>query len=214
MIFGRTRVELKVGVFVFIGGIILAIFVWRIGNLNKGVSGYSANFLFKFVNGVRVGAPIRFAGVDIGEVKVMKFIPSDGEQKTQVKITGWLRKDVSIPGDSSVWINTLGLLGEKYVEIMPGKDYSKILAENDTLIGTDPIPMQEVGEIAKRIADRLQDTLNDLDQTIVRINNKEGTVGKLLYDDTIYKNIDAFVLDLKEHPWKLLFKPKEKPVKK
>jgi phospholipid/cholesterol/gamma-HCH transport system substrate-binding protein len=214
MIFGRSRLELKVGIFVFIGLIILSVFVVRIGNLNTGVSGYQANFIFNFVNGVRTGAPVRFGGVDIGEVKSLKFILSPLEQKTQVQIVSWLKTDVRIPSDSAVWINTLGLLGEKYVEIMPGKDYANCLSENGTLIGTDPIPMQEVTELAKGIATRLQGTLSNLDESIVKLKNKEGTVGKLLYDDAIYKELEAFVQDLKAHPWKLFFKPKEKAEKK
>lgn len=214
MIFGTSRLELKVGIFVFIGLIILSIFVVRIGNLSTGVSGYQANFVFNFVNGVRTGAPIRFAGVDIGEVKAIKFELLPLEQKTQVKIVGWLKTDVRIPSDSAVWINTLGLLGEKYVEIMPGKNYAKCLSANETLLGSDPIPMQEVTEIAKRIADRLEGTLSNINDSIEKIKNEEGTVGKLLYDDTIYKELEAFVADIKEHPWKLFFKTKEKPEKK
>jgi phospholipid/cholesterol/gamma-HCH transport system substrate-binding protein len=214
MIFGRSRLELKVGIFVLMGLVILSIFVVRIGNLSTGVSGYQANFVFSFVNGVRTGAPIRFAGVDIGEVKSIKFELLPMDQKTQVKIVGWLKTDVKIPLDSAVWINTLGLLGEKYVEIMPGKDYTRCLSADDTLIGSDPIPMQEVTELAKGIAIRLKETLSNLDESIVKLKNKEGTVGKLLYDDAIYKELEAFVQDLRAHPWKLFFKPKEKPEKK
>jgi hypothetical protein len=40
--------------------------------------------------------------------------------------------------------------------------------------------------------------------------NKEGTIGKLLYDDTIYKELEALAVDLRKHPWKLFWKTKEK----
>jgi len=60
--------------------------------------------------------------------------------------------------------------------------------------------------------------LNDL---LARIHTGQGTLGKLVYDETVYQNISAVSGDLKEltedlkrHPWKLFFKPKEKPVKK
>jgi len=58
------------------------------------------------------------------------------------------------------------------------------------------------------------DIAKNLDQSVVRINAKEGTVGKLLYDDSIYKELEALITDIRQHPWKLFFKPKEKPVKK
>lgn len=206
MIFGKSRLELKVGIFVFIGLAILVTFVLLIGDFKTWSLGYNANFIFNFVNGVKIGAPVRFAGVDVGEVKDIKFIFVPEEQKTQVEIVGWLKKDVKIPADSTVWVNTLGLLGEKYIEIMPGNDYSHYLTTNQSLVGNDPIAMHEVAQLAKTIVD-------DLDESIVRIKNKEGTIGKLLYDDTIYQELEALIIDVRKHPWKLFWKTKEKPEK-
>jgi phospholipid/cholesterol/gamma-HCH transport system substrate-binding protein len=203
MLFGKTRLELKVGIFVFTGLVILITFVLLIGDFKTWTSGFQVNFIFNFVNGVRVGAPVRFAGVDIGQVKAIKFIFLPGEQKTQVQVVGWLKKEVNLPSDSTVWVNTLGLLGEKYIEIMPGKDYAKCVTANQSLVGTDPIPMHEIGQLAKNIVE-------DLDESIVKIKNKEGTIGKLLYDDAIYKELEALIIDIRKHPWKLFWKTKEK----
>ena len=179
MIFGKTKLELKVGMFIVVGVAILVTFVLLVGNFRTWTSGYRASFIFNFANGVKVGAPVRFAGVDIGEIKDIEFILTSDEQGTQVKLIGWLRKDVRIPMDSTVWVNTLGLLGEKYIEIMPGEDYSNCMGAGKSLIGHDPIAMHEVAELAKNIA-------RDLDESITRINQQEGTIGKLLYDDTIH----------------------------
>jgi phospholipid/cholesterol/gamma-HCH transport system substrate-binding protein len=204
MIFGKTQLELKVGIFVFIGLVILMTFVLLLGNFQTWTSGYRVNFIFNFVNGVKLGAPVRFAGVDVGEVQEMRFITGPPENKPKVQILCWLKNDVKIPGDSTIWVNTLGLLGEKYIEIMPGADYKNALTANQALVGQDPIPMHEVAVLAKRIAD-------DIDDNLIRIKNKEGTVGKLLYDDTIYKELEALVIDIRKHPWKLFIKGKEKP---
>lgn len=207
MLFGRTRLELKVGIFVFIGLIILVMFILLIGDFRTWVKGYNRiSFTFNFVNGVKLGAPVRFAGVDIGEVRDIGFVFSSQENKTKISIVGWLRKDVKIPTDSSVWINTLGLLGEKYIEIMPGKDYSKFLVSGESLTGVDPIAMHEIGNIVKTIA-------TDIDETVLKIKNSEGTIGKLLYEDALYKEIEALIADLRAHPWKLFWKTKEKKLK-
>jgi phospholipid/cholesterol/gamma-HCH transport system substrate-binding protein len=203
MLFGRTILELKVGIFVFIGIIILMTFVLSIGGYKTWTAGYNVHFTFKFVNGVKLGAPVRFAGIDVGEVKEISFNFNPQESQTKVRLICWIKNDIKIPIDSSVWVNTLGLLGEKYIEIMPGKDYSKYLAKNQELIGTDPVPMHEIGELLKNLA-------SDIDESIVKIKNKEGTVGKLLYDDTIYKELEALIIDLRKHPWKLFWKTKEK----
>lgn len=203
MIFGKTKMELKVGVFVFIGLVILVAFVLLIGNFQTWTSGYKVKFNFSFINGVKLGAPVRFAGVDVGEVKAIKFLYPQQQEKTMIQIVCWVKQETKIPVDSTVWVNTLGLLGEKYIEIMPGKDYSRILGADEELNGKDPLPMQEVTELAKKIA-------NGIDTGITRINNKEGTIGKLLYEDTIYKELEALIVDIRKHPWKLFWKPKEK----
>ena len=202
MIFGKTKLELKVGVFVFAGLVILAFFVLSIGKFRTWTSGYQVSFLFDFINGVKVGAPVRFAGMDVGEVKRIDFNFLPQEQKTQVRLHSWVRSGVKIPMDSEIWINTLGLLGEKYIEIIPGGDYGQCLEAGQVMTGVDPIPMHEVFRTAKGIVD-------NLNQTVTKINSGEGTAGKLLGDDTLYNNLEELSEDLKRHPWKLLWKPKE-----
>jgi phospholipid/cholesterol/gamma-HCH transport system substrate-binding protein len=226
MIFGKTKLELQLGVFVFIGLVILVTFVLLIGNFRTWTSGYGINVVFNFVNGVKIGAPVRFAGVDVGEVKAMEFIPTQSGTP-KVRVVGWLNKEVKIPADSTVWVNTLGLLGEKYIEIMPGVDKINYLGANQELVGTDPIAMHEVAELAKDIAGDLKDIMlkiKDGQGTIGKLLNddalykelqtaitaKDGTIGKLLYNDSIYKELEALVQDIRKHPWKLLFRGKEK----
>jgi hypothetical protein len=104
-------------------------------------------------------------------------------------------------------VNTLGLLGEKYVEVMPGNDYTKLLSAGANMDGVDPIPMHEVFRMAKGIGE-------SINESVVRIKNGEGTIGKLLYDDAIYNELEALVIDIRKHPWKLFIKTKEKPEKK
>ena len=203
MIFGKTKLEMKVGIFVFVGLIILVIFILSIGGVKTWASGYKVNFIFNFVNGVKTGAPVRFAGVDSGVVKSIKVFYDSKNLSTKVRITCWVNRNANIPLDSKIWVNTLGLLGEKYIEIIPGNDYSKLLAEGENLAGEDPLPMNDIMKTAKNITD-------NINTGIQKIVNKEGTVGKLLYDDKIYNELEATVTDIRKNPWKLFWKTKEK----
>lgn len=203
MIFGKTKLELKVGIFVFVGLIILAIFILSIGGFKTWSSGYRINLDFNFVNGVKVGAPVRFAGVDVGEVKKVKLEFLRQENRSNVRLEVLIRNIIKIPADSSVWVNTLGLLGEKYVEIIPGTDYANCLKANGSLVGVDPLPIHQLFKNAESI-------LRNLDLGIAEIRNKGGSLGKFLYDDTIYNELEALVSDVRKNPWKLLIKTKEK----
>ncbi len=203
MIFGKTKLELRVGIFVFIGLVILIIFILSIGGFKTWSSGYHINLSFNFVNGVKVGAPVRFSGVDVGEVKRVKleFLPE--ENRSNVNLEIWIRNNIKIPNDSTVWVNTLGLLGEKYVEIMPGKDYTDLVKAHEIMVGIDPLPIHQIFNNAESI-------LRNLDEGIVKIKNKEGSLGKFIYDDAIYNELEALVTDVRKNPWKLFIKTKEK----
>ena len=199
----------------FIALIILTIFILSIGGIKTWSSGYKVNFIFNFVNGVKIGGPVRFAGVDVGQIKEIYFIaPAEGNK---IRLVCWLSSEVKIPRDSTIWVNTLGLLGEKYIEVMPGKDYANCLAQGDSLTGIDPIPMHELFREARDIIGHAKVIVENLDDGVTRIKNKEGSLGKFIYDDAVHNSIDklildtdALILDIQKNPWKLFFKGKER----
>jgi len=203
MIFGKTKMEFKVGFFVCMGLLLLGTFILSIGGFKTWTSGYKVKISFNFVNGVKLGAPVRFAGLDVGQVKSLKIVFDPKEQKSKIEVLCWLKKDVKIPEDSTIWVNTLGLLGEKYIEIMPGKQYEKCVTQGQMISGQDPMPMHEVTELAKKIG-------QNLSAIVEKVKLGEGTIGKLLNDDTVYKNLEALSDDLRRHPWKLFWKTTNK----
>jgi len=211
----RARsVEFKVGVFVFIGLIVLVWFVLLIGDFKLMKAGYRINVTFSFANGIKVGAPVRIAGVDKGEVKEI-VLDHDAENKPLITIRAWIDGDTKIPSDSRAWVNTLGLLGEKYLEIIPGAAYDQPLPEEGLLKGEDPTSIQEVTDLTKDIALQAKDTLGSiqevlesLDAVLGDVQEGRGTVGKLFTDDSLYTDIEEMFADLKLHPWKLLYRPK------
>jgi len=200
--------EFKVGIFVFVGLVILCWFIFRIGDVKLTASGYYLRVKFGFANGIKIGAPVRVAGVDKGEVKEIKLTHStDGKPAVFIRI--WVDGDTQIPFNSRAWVNTLGLLGEKYLEIIPGEDYNKLLVADSLLVGEDPTSVQEVTDLAKDIALQAKGTLNALDSVLTDMHEGRGTIGKLFTDDRLYTDIEEMFADLKKHPWKLLYRPKE-----
>jgi len=202
MVFGKTNLELKVGSFVFFGLAILVIFVLSIGGFKTWTSGYTIDLAFNFVNGIKLGSPVRFAGVDVGRVTKIAVDTNPGA-KNKVRITAWIKSEISIPADSPIEINTLGLLGEKYIEIMPGKGASTYVAQHQVLIGHDPMALHEV-------LNTFRDITNELDAILLKIKKGEGSVGKFIVDDSLYNEVDGLVKDIRKNPWKLIWKTKEK----
>lgn len=194
--------ELKVGLFVGMGIIIFFIMVFSIGDVNFARKGYRLNTSFSFVDGVTESSPVRYAGVDVGHVECLKIVRNDGTGDTRVLVTLWIdENDKKIETDSVATINTLGLLGEKYIEIFPGNIKNGILADNAMITGRDPVVMRDVTEKLNHLA-------GSVNVIVDRLKDGKGTVGKLLTDDAIYDDLEDFVADIKKHPWKLLHKPR------
>lgn len=195
--------ELKVGIFVFIGIILLFIIVFSIGRIYIFQPGYRIKVFFNFAGGIADAAPVRLAGVDVGEVDEITIFYDREMMRTRVEVLTWIKKDVAIEKDSAVRVNTLGMLGEKYLEIIPGTREAGFVEEGGILIGEDPIMLDELAGDIKTLADSAGNVMGSIERG-------EGTVGKLLTDETIYNNLEEFTSDIKRNPWKLFRKTKEK----
>jgi len=192
--------ELKVGVFIMIGVAILFIIVFSIGDINLVRKGYHIKVDFNFVDGIGSSAPVRVSGVGVGQIDGLKLYYDEKEKKTKAQLNAWVKESVKIEEDAIATINTLGFMGEKYMEISPGTS-GKFLKNGDLLVGKDPIPMAQV-------FDNLSGLTSSVKVIVDRLKNGEGTVGKLLTEDKIYQDLEAFVEDIKNNPWKLLNKPR------
>ena len=224
--FRDEKLELKVGLFIGIGIFLMFLIVFSISDIYLLKKGYDIRVVFDFVNGITEDAPVRLAGVHVGEVKDIEIYYDSKAGRTRVKLYVWIGGDVKIEKDAVARINTLGLLGEQYLEISPG-EADHFLKQDDTIVGKNPVNigqqmegMTELVQSVKKVfrdAEEgrgtlgkllIDDTLyNDLATIFGRLKDGEGTIGKLLVEEKVYDDLEDFVSDIKAHPWKLLSKP-------
>ena len=234
--FTRMNFELKVGIFIFIGIVILSVIIFSIGNFYSVKSGYTLNVVFSFANGIATGAPVRYSGVQVGEVQNINVYFDEKENRPLVKLSIWVSQNTWINENAKASINTLGLLGEKYLEIVPGTRDTRLLQKGDTLRGSDPVSTEEIARSTKELIEKigvltesvnkiagddalrtsLKNTVSnvealsgDLRDFLSDVRQGKGTFGRFMSDDSLYRHIDEMILDIKQHPWKLLFKPPE-----
>jgi len=111
----RFDLELSVGVFVLIGIVCLGYLSIRLGKMEVlGNQGYNVYAFFADSGGLKTGASIVIAGVDVGRVKTITL------ENYQARVVLNLPDDVEIQEDAIASIKTKGLIGEKYIEITPG----------------------------------------------------------------------------------------------
>lgn len=202
----KSSFEMKVGIFVFIGLIVFTYIVFSIGDFYVFRPGYRIKVKFCFVDGIQASAPIRYAGVAAGKLENIKFSYNEEKKRTEVELRGWVSKSIRIEKDAQAYINALGVVGEKYLEILPGTKEAGFMEDGGELMGNDPVPMEKITQRAYAITDSLQNLAKN-------INEGKGTMGKFMTDDSVYNNLEEFTADIKAHPWKLLVKGKEEPVK-
>lgn len=192
--------ELKVGIFIMIGIAVLFIIVFSIGDINLVKRGYHIKVDFNFVDGIGGSAPVRLAGVGVGQIDGLKIYFNEKESKMKAQLNAWIKEGVKVDENAIATINTLGFMGEKYLEISPGTG-TDFLKDGDVLVGKDPASVNKIFE-------KLGNLTDSVNVVVARLKNGEGTVGKLLTDDSIFNNLEAFTEDIKNNPWKLLNKPR------
>jgi len=115
-------------------------------------------------------------------VGLVKEIKVVYEDVTKTILTLWLEDGVKIRQGAQVYVKTMGLIGEKYVGIMD-KQEGPFLDPGALVIGEEPFELEKLLGRSEKIAENLESAST---------------------------NLDEFSNDVKRHPWKLLFRTKEK----
>jgi len=116
---------------------------------------------FSFINSLELRAPVRFAGARVGEVKKIHVLtPEERAEFTKnppyVYVLASVDRRVKIPRETKALVNTMGFMGEKYLELLPESRSTVYIADGETLEGVDPTPMDSVFASAKKLADDMQ----------------------------------------------------------
>ncbi len=154
--------EAKVGAFTIMALILASVIIVQLGHISFGEPPhYSATALFKYVNGLKPGALVRYAGVNVGEVKAVK---TDG---TGAKVTLEIRKDVKIPKSSTVTIASDGIMGEKFVNIYSdGTDNGVYIADGDVVNGTEEYTIESLVASASQTLDKVNDLVTSMNKVL------------------------------------------------
>ena len=127
----RSKLELTVGIFVAVGILCLAYLSIRLGRLEiVGNPGYTVQALFESASGLKPGAPVEIAGVQVGRVK------SIGLKQDRAVVALSIQNGLRLYRDSMASIKTRGIIGDKFVSLSPGGS-SDELRPGDTIRDTE-----------------------------------------------------------------------------
>jgi phospholipid/cholesterol/gamma-HCH transport system substrate-binding protein len=125
--------ELIVGLFLLIGIIALGFMSVKLGKMEwVGGGGYQIAAVFSSAGGLKVGAVVEIAGVEIGRIKSLNL-----NDDYQARVVMDINDTVMLQDDSIASIKTKGLLGEKFVDITPG-GADEMIPEGGVILDTEP----------------------------------------------------------------------------
>jgi len=138
--------EAKVGVVVILGAIVLTFMTFKVGGFTLGDKGYRVSVVFPTVLGLEERAPVRISGVSVGVVEEIALSKMGG-----AIVTLLIRQGIEIPKDSAASIASSGLLGDRFVEILPGQN--KALLADQGILSPAPNKGANMEQLTGQVAD-------------------------------------------------------------
>ena len=149
----------KVGLFATICLIVLAVLIWKIEDLNPfSQGGQHIAAVFESVAGLDDKASVRIAGVRVGRVDGIGLEANGRRAKVNILFD----KPVPLTQGTTARIANLGLLGDKYVELVPGPPAAPKLPENAILVGKTPVSFDDALAKLDSIGDSIQQVTGGL----------------------------------------------------
>ena len=184
----------RLGLFTFLGTVILVMGIFLIGNKDLlFLETFELKSYFPTVEGLRVGAPVRLTGIDVGSVKSIEFI---ADTTSKILVTMKIRRDVQqfIKKDSRASIETEGLVGNKVVIIYGGSGQVPAVEDGDVLPIKTTATYAEIVEETQGILNYIKEITKEFSITLKKVNEGEGTLGQLLNDKKLYQSLDQATL--------------------
>lgn len=181
--------QVKTGIFIVVAMLLFAGGILMMGDKTKMfIEKSELSVIMPDVAGLKIGAPVWLAGVDVGLVTDISF--EAPEKNNEIDVTLQVSRSAlkKIGADSRIMIKTRGLMGEKYVDITPSMSYSE----------TPPKVIR--GESVAKLDDVMQKagaSFDRFNRIMEKIDKGEGSLGKLTTDKKLYDNLVTVSQELK-----------------
>jgi phospholipid/cholesterol/gamma-HCH transport system substrate-binding protein len=189
------KFKVRLGLFIA-GG--LALFVMAIFIIGKQKNLFNPVFkltsTFYNVSGLQVGNNIRFTGINVGTVDDIRII-----NDSTVQVDMLIKKDVKqfIKSDCEVTIGSEGLLGDRLILITQGSGGNSVVKEGQQLSSHEPVEIDAIMASLMITVGNVAIISNQLAEIMTKVNSGTGTIGRLLRDSTIARNLNQTMVNLK-----------------
>lgn len=186
--------QLKVGSIILLA---IAVLFVAIVKLNSAVGLFTKRYhlvaLMGNASGLRVGGSVTVAGQLAGTVKSIDFLPVDEDTLRNLKVVFEIDEDLKeqVRQNSQAKLKTLGLLGDKVLDINPGTPQFAVLGEGDTITVAPTLDYEQVIATAAGAVDDMVALTGDLREITGGIVRGEGTLGQLVTNRSLYTQLET-----------------------
>jgi phospholipid/cholesterol/gamma-HCH transport system substrate-binding protein len=190
--------QLRVGLTVIFASVTLAVLLF----LMSGTGGYFSHRIklksyFDNAEGLRVGAPVRLSGVDIGNVSKILITNEKDKRLTPVEVTMKVstKYGFDLRRDSVTSLDTAGVLGETYLDIDSSQAIGPVVDDGDVLPTQVHPDFNEVVRSSQSTLQNMDALIKRADRILAFAESGKGSIGKLIYDPTLYNRFSQTIAD-------------------
>jgi phospholipid/cholesterol/gamma-HCH transport system substrate-binding protein len=186
--------QLKVGSMIIVAILVLTLAMYKLGQAaNLFSSRYELVTFLKDAAGLRQGGSVTIAGQLAGVVKEIELLPVDADTTRNLRIVFEVDEDLreQVRGDSRARLRTMGLLGDKVLEVSVGTPRQSALTEGDTVPSEPTLDYEAIIAQAGGAVDDVVALTRDLRSLTGGIVRGEGTFGQLVTNRALYDQLTA-----------------------
>ncbi len=179
--------KLRAGLIITIALLLLFFTIFFAGSIDKIFSPTTQiRAVIGDVRGLRQGAPVWISGVEVGSVTDIALNQDGGTIVTMSLKKSDLR---FVKTDSVASVLTLGLLGDKYIELSTGSQQAQPVHPGELIKGASQIEMKDIMETAAKSVQKMNDFIEKLGHLVTKVETSKGTLAKFLDDPSLYNNL-------------------------
>lgn len=197
--------ELKVGILVLVS---ITVFVFIVLSATGGVRDllsrpFVAKSRFAEVDGLLPGADVRLAGKRVGNVKEVNLasVPRNPEDLNTVEVIMEIDPDVAkqwVRSDSRATLGSIGLLGDKVIDISPGTVNGQLLPRGSYIESAPGANIRKIISGVDPLITDLTDSAEQIKSLVTKINDGKGTLGRLINNPKVFEDLDRVMLEATE----------------
>ena len=201
-----TFSELRVGIFMLSGLLLTGFLILNsTGDFNPFEKKMRLKARFVSADGLHPGADVQLAGVSIGKVEDVKFIDPEGDSEDRIEATLNVVRELDkkpiaelIRTDSSAQLVATSILGnDKMINVVPGSSKGSPISENAVLTSTSAVGLSQLTATGSKLFEQINRLAEPANEILNKANSGEGTLGRIINDESLYNELDGAVAETK-----------------